>query len=1052
MLVSGLDSRRRAPLTALVTVLALVVLLPAAARAADPVQVNFDLNGCDRVVAGASYDPDAGPPDLVCDDPAYVGGNLGKGWNELDLVPFRVTAKAKANAPASQTYVVTIAVDHKKAGVLGFDALSVPVLNTAKSSASCTALTASPETILSPGMNGADETVYRKLTITQLTDTTCVYDYTARLAVGSHDYDGSSLHANLANEELGSAGVGSIDRSLPVKEIEPQGLDKTMEASRDADHMWSLTKQPTPASIDFGNSCDYSAFPASKAVGITVTWEILAATPDGDVNLVTKIYATNPAARIITVNVDDQIYEGTTQTTTVGGVASSGPKDVPANTANFLVLTHTLTVNNSSTHFNDVATATYTDKLTGVPVPGTTTASADAAVAAGAVTNASATIADTESITGAGLSFAVDSVDPDAPPNGAFDGFYTLGTVTTGPVGWTSFTQTANGSVTFNKTIYLAAAANTSGTLTDTANLTGSEGFTANATANVSISASATVTLTIEKTIPAVLQTGESETFTFHVLDASQQQVGPDRTITFTGGGALTKTLDISGLDPGKYTVTEDTAPGWNPQDPQDVDLSLPTCSGKATFVNGFAPATASAKKITVPSGNEAGWAMTLEGPGTGANGETVNTDASGDAPFTTVLAEGDYTITETAQSGWDAQTPTGECEFTVNYPEDSGHEFACTFTNVKRGSIKVQKQTEPDGDAEQFAFTGDLEGSIGDGGEIGPTSVAPGTYSTTEAAKDGWDLTSISCSDDDSSGVIATGVATFHVAAGEDVTCVYTNRKRGHAKVIKTVSGLPPTGTQAFTFQLRTGASATANGTVVETLVADANNGGVITFTTLLVPGAPYQMCEIVQPGWQTNLGTFVPGSFIPPDGLALNPTVDNSILCVDFTVAAGETKTFLVDNTPPPGGRALTIGFWKNWASCGSGKQKPTLDETLALFPIASGQTTHGVYLGRLYVDTCIEAVRILDKSTVDTGKKQASDPLYNMAAQLMAVLLNLKAGAGYCGTLTTNKDAALALLDKYKFDGVSSYTKKLSAADTTLANQIAKQLDLYNNDLLC
>ena len=56
-----------------------------------------------------------------------------------------------------------------------------------------------------------------------------------------------------------------------------------------------------------------------------------------------------------------------------------------------------------------------------------------------------------------------------------------------------------------------------------------------------------------------------------------------------------------------------------------------------------------------------------------------------------------------------------------------------------------------------------------------------------------------------------------------------------------------------------------------------------------------------------------------------------------MNFTVTAGETKTFTVDNTPPPGGRALTIGFWKNWASGSNGKQKPVLDQVLASFPIA-------------------------------------------------------------------------------------------------------------------
>ena len=105
-----------------------------------------------------------------------------------------------------------------------------------------------------------------------------------------------------------------------------------------------------------------------------------------------------------------------------------------------------------------------------------------------------------------------------------------------------------------------------------------------------------------------------------------------------------------------------------------------------------------------------------------------------------------------------------------------AGENVTCTYTNTKRGSITVKKLTDPAGDAAKFDFSGDLTGPIGDGESIGPKSVAPGTYSTTEAAKTGWDLTKISCSDDDSSGDTGSGVATFNVAAGENVTCTYTN------------------------------------------------------------------------------------------------------------------------------------------------------------------------------------------------------------------------------------------------------------------------------------
>jgi hypothetical protein len=272
----------------------------------------------------------------------------------------------------------------------------------------------------------------------------------------------------------------------------------------------------------------------------------------------------------------------------------------------------------------------------------------------------------------------------------------------------------------------------------------------------------------------------------------------------------------------------------------------------------------------------------------------------------------------------------------------------------------------------------------------------------------------------------------------------------------------------------LRQGASAIAAGTTLETGIANAGNGGVINFSTLLVPGTTYQLCEIVMPGWSTTLGTFVPDSFLPPDGVVPDPTVDNSILCVNFTVAAGQTKSFTVDNTPPPGGRALTIGFWKNWASCTNSalKKVNALDQALAAASvIPDGQGKPGIVIsassgtydlfGPTYflvlhgstatpntAPDCSKAVNLLNKSTRDGKKKMASDPLFNMTAQLVAAELNYAAGAGKNGSTTTNITSAVRLNGAHSFDGLT-YSPKLSSAETTKANCLATQLDNYNND---
>ena len=94
------------------------------------------------------------------------------------------------------------------------------------------------------------------------------------------------------------------------------------------------------------------------------------------------------------------------------------------------------------------------------------------------------------------------------------------------------------------------------------------------------------------------------------------------------------------------------------------------------------------------------------------------------------------------------------------------------------------------------------------------------------------------------------------------------------------------------------------------------------------------------------------------------------------------------------------------------------------------------------------CAKAVNLLNKSTIDGKKKMASDPLFNMTAQLVAAELNRFMGAGISGTTIVNIDRAVLLNGKYKFDGLT-YSPTLTAADTNLANCLATQLDNYNND---
>jgi hypothetical protein len=217
-----------------------------------------------------------------------------------------------------------------------------------------------------------------------------------------------------------------------------------------------------------------------------------------------------------------------------------------------------------------------------------------------------------------------------------------------------------------------------------------------------------------------------------------------------------------------------------------------------------------------------------------------------------------------------------------------------------------------------------------------------------------------------------------------------------------------------------------------------------MITFTRTLLPDTTYALCEVVMPGWTTTLAP------------VYHPGGDSSTVCTDFTVQPGELKTFAIDNQPPTGGPARTIGFWKNWASCANsnGNQAPTLDQTLAL------TEPNGMTIGTLTLrgststpevaPDCLKAVRILSKQSIETGNSMASDPAFNLAAQLLGAKLNVVAGAGACPAAVSAINDAQTLLAAIHFNGITH--DAMTAAQIAQAHTLATTLDNYNNNALC
>jgi hypothetical protein len=530
-------------------------------------------------------------------------------------------------------------------------------------------------------------------------------------------------------------------------------------------------------------------------------------------------------------------------------------------------------------------------------------------------------------------------------------------------------------------------------------------------------------------------------------------------------------------LDAGAYNVTETGPSGYTASFSADCSGSIANGQSKTCTVTNDDQA---AKLIVIKhvindnGGTATAANFTLDSGGTN---DSPDNFPGAEAPGTEVILDaGAYNVTESGPAGY-AASFSAYCSGSIA----NGQTKTCTVTNDDISpTLRVVKVLLPIADSGLFNLridgaTAGTGANVTDAGTTGFVPVNAGNHAVSETAGTGTSLSDYVTT----FGGDCAANGTVSLALAQNKTCVITNKKKGLAEIDKTVSGQPPAAGQSFTFELRQGASTFSDGTVLETKNTDAT--GNINFTTKLIPGDTYQVCEWVFPGWNTNLvgdgPLFVPNSMIPP---ALpNPNVVNLTVCADFTVQPGQTRTFTVDNSPPPGGRALTIGFWKNWASCANsnGKgQKPMLDLALGF---ASANTTNppgglvvsaqnpGIlwpnYASAWYLvlkgnpastannirpaPDCDKAVNLLNKSTIDGKKKMASDPLFNMTAQLVGAQLNRFMGAGINGTTIMNIDRAVLLNGKYKFNGLT-YSPKLTTADTNTANCLATQLDNYNN----
>jgi len=272
----------------------------------------------------------------------------------------------------------------------------------------------------------------------------------------------------------------------------------------------------------------------------------------------------------------------------------------------------------------------------------------------------------------------------------------------------------------------------------------------------------------------------------------------------------------FSALVPTIYTVTEMTVPGW-----RLVDV---VCNGGSVITSDPAQGIAvidlqpgedivctysNAKDGTITvtksaQGGSPGDAFTFTGDLAG----TINTGQSLSGSF----PDGTYVVSEIVPAEWDlaniactggtvtytgagGSNPTpafAPGDTTINVTIAGAPTVACTFTNVKHGSISIVKNALG-GDA-SFNFTGDRAFQVVTNGGTGMNttayaSVSPGTYAVTETIPSGWRLSGLACSN--ASAVdLATATAQASVAAGENVTCTFTDARQGSITITKRIRG----------------------------------------------------------------------------------------------------------------------------------------------------------------------------------------------------------------------------------------------------------------------
>lgn len=342
----------------------------------------------------------------------------------------------------------------------------------------------------------------------------------------------------------------------------------------------------------------------------------------------------------------------------------------------------------------------------------------------------------------------------------------------------------------------------------------------------------------------------------------------------------LTGTDDktFPGLSAGEYTFTEEdvTEFGWDLAGISCVDSNGSTVSHGETERSATIDLGAGenitctftnqqrgeiiVNKITDPADDMTAFPITLNTDNGVDYSEITPPTVATNAPAIFTVGHGSYSVSEADPAGWrEVQNTCSDITIDSSTTLVNGVPTEeCTITNEKLASLTIVKKALPvDDQVFGFTTTGltpatfDLSDNDVDATRSSRTfsDLTPGeTFTVTEGSTTeiGWDLTELSCSGDSATTNLADRTISYKPAAGDQVTCTFTNTQLlsiGGIKYLWTENGVSrPTATTPWTIELWELDENEEFVNTDRTTQTDTTNG-TFSFTDLL-PGT-YQLRE---------------------------------------------------------------------------------------------------------------------------------------------------------------------------------------------------------------